>query len=181
LPERSPTRGMHHGRVTGLPTELQDPDEQLVHAVLEEQQLWELSQGNECHAHGSPVYHPAPEPAWASARLLQWFDAGLIEVVDDCAPDPAVMIEYPEEERMRLWLSDWHPVLPPERARAALTRPSCWTLEQPEGLFGLRPTDRGLKAGGPEWGVSWMDTEPRPTLRNSAQRLGAWIRRRLNP
>jgi hypothetical protein len=167
--------------VNELPTELRDPDEQLVEAVMEEQQLWELSQGNECHVHASPVYHPAPESAWASARLLQWFDAGLIEIVDDCSPDPAVIAEYPEKERLRLWSSEWHPVISPERARAAMTRPSHWTLEHPEGLLGLRPTDRGLAAGGSEWGVSWMNSEPRPAHRNPAQRLGSWIRRRLNP
>jgi hypothetical protein len=164
----------HHGVVT-VPTEPWDPEEQLFRAVRQEFGLWELAEGTECHMHGAPVFHPAPEPALASERLLGWLDAGLIELVEDRTPGN--WHEVPEKERRRL-TPTWFPAVPSERARAVLAEPSHWRVTEPGRLLALRPTDHGLAVGSEEWGTSLADGGPRPPWRRPLLAIGYALRRR---
>jgi hypothetical protein len=142
-----------------LPTEPWDPEEQLFQAVLAEFDLWSVAEGSECHVHGAPVFHPAPDLSLASERLLGWFDAGLIELVEDRTPWN--WHEFRERERRRL-VPTWFPVVPTERARAVLAAPSRWKLTEPDGLLALRPTEHGLAVGSKEWGTLLADGGPQP-------------------
>ena len=126
-----------------LPVHPMELDEVLLLALREGAPLWELPLGSDCGLHGEMVFHPPPDLAQASTRLLGWLDAGLIELVEDATP--ADSLTRSGEERYRLSAA-WHPAVPAARAREVLADPTRWTSDSPDGLLALALTDRGAAA-----------------------------------
>ena len=131
-----------------LPVSRMDLDEVLFLAIREEAPLWELPLGSECGMHGERVFHPPPDLADASSRLLGWLEAGLVELVE--VTMPADWHTFSGAERRRL-SATWHQSVPRTRAREVLADPARWLFEHPDGLLALCLTDEGLAADAAAW------------------------------
>ena len=105
--------------------------------VVEQASLWEFPLATAQPEAGSGSVASGPwSPAECSRQLLEWFDAGLIELYADTdgdGPEPSTQEEW--QLRVR--------TLAPTAVRDVLAHPERWTVESDDGHVCVCQTDAG--------------------------------------